>query len=149
MLTGDGPRRKYLQDLAKRLKFTNPIIQKLYKHEELNTALWQGDLYVHTSIVEIEAISCLEAIATGLVPIIADSPKSATRMFALDERNSYQSRNIDDLTKHIEYWIEHPEEKAALQNKYAEFIKQFDFEKCMDNMEKMLVEVKENYDKNK
>ena len=149
MLTGDGPRRKYLQDLAKRLKFTNPIMQKLYKHEELNTALWQGDLYVHTSIVEIEAISCLEAIATGLVPIIADSPKSATRMFALDERNSYQSRNIDDLTKHIEYWIEHPEEKAALQSKYAEFIKQFDFEKCMDNMEKMLVEVKENYDKNK
>ena len=146
MLTGDGPRRTYLEKLAKRLKFTNPVMQKLYKHEELNTALWLGDLYVHTSIVEIEAISCLEAIATGMIPVIADSKKSATRMFALDERNLYRSKNINDLTNKIDYWIEHPEEKVALQSKYQEFIKQFDFEKCMDNMEKMLLEVKDNYE---
>lgn len=149
MLTGDGPRREALLKLGKKLKLTNPIIQKLYKHEELNTALWCGDLYVHTSIVEIEAISCLEAIATGMVPVIADSKKSATRMFALDDRCKYLSKDIDDLTRHIDYWIEHPEEKKALQNKYKEFIKQFDFEKCMDNMEKMLVEVKNNYSKAK
>ena len=147
MLTGDGPRREYLEKLSKSLKLTNPVIQKLYKHEELNTALWLGDLYVHTSIVEIEAISCLEAIATGMIPVIADSEKSATRKFALDDRCKYESKNIDDLTKHIDYWIEHPEEKKALQVKYQEFIKQFDFETCMDNMEKMLVEVKQNYNK--
>lgn len=146
MLTGDGPRREYLESIAKKLNFTNPVIQKLYKHEELNTALWCGDLYVHTSIVEIEAISCLEAIATGMIPVIADSKKSATRMFALDSRCTYQSKNIDDLTKHIDYWIEHPEEKKELQAKYQGFIKQFDFETCMDNMEKMLVEVKKNWD---
>jgi len=145
MLTGDGPRRKYLNKLAKRLKFTNPPIQKLYKHEELHDALWLGDLYVHTSIVEIEAISCLEAIACGMVPVIADSKKSATRMFSIDERCAYQSKNINNLTSRIDYWIEHPEEKEALLTKYQGFIKQFDFEKCMDNMEKMLIEVKEKY----
>ena len=147
MLTGDGPRREYLEKLSKSLKLTNPVIQKLYKHEELNTALWLGDLYVHTSIVEIEAISCLEAIATGMIPVIADSEKSATRKFALDDRCKYESKNVHDLTEHIDYWIEHPEEKKALQVKYQEFIKQFDFETCMDNMEKMLVEVKQNYNK--
>ena len=145
MLTGDGPRRNYILKLGKKLKLTNPVIQQLFKHEELNTALWCGDLYVHTSIVEIEAISCLEAIATGMVPVIADSKKSATRMFALDDRCKYQSKNIDDLASHIDYWIEHPEEKAALQEKYQTFIKQFDFEECMDRMEKMLVEVSNNY----
>ena len=147
MLTGDGPRREYLEKLSKSLKLTNPVIQKLYKHEELNTALWLGDLYVHTSIVEIEAISCLEAIATGMIPVIADSEKSATRKFALDDRCKYESKNVHDLTEHIDYWIEHPEEKKELQVKYQEFIKQFDFETCMDNMEKMLVEVKKNYKK--
>ena len=147
MLTGDGPRRKYLQKIAKKLRFTNPPIQKLYKHEELHDALWMGDLYVHTSIVEIEAISCLEAIACGMIPVIADSRKSATRKFALDERCLYKSRHINDLTMHLDYWIEHPEEKEALANKYQDFIKQFDFEECMDKMEKMLVEVKENYQK--
>ena len=81
-----------------------------------------------------------------MIPVIADSKKSATRMFALDSRCTYQSKNIDDLTKHIDYWIEHPEEKKELQAKYQGFIKQFDFETCMDNMEKMLVEVKKNWD---
>ena len=133
--------------LANKLKFTNPVIQKLYKHEELNTALWCGDLYVHTSIVEIEAISCLEAIACGMVPVIADSKKSATRMFALDDRCKYQSKNIDDLTSHIEYWYEHQEEMNEMREKYSKFIKQFDFVKCMDNMEQMLVEVKEKFSK--
>ena len=147
MLTGDGPRRTYLEKLAKKLEFTNKPIQKLYKHENLNEALWCGDLYVHTSIVEIEAISCLEAIACGMIPVIADSRKSATKKFALDERCLYKSRNVQDLADHIDYWFEHQEEKAFLRAKYAEFIKQFDFEKCMNNMEKMLVEVKENYAK--
>ena len=147
MLTGDGPRRKYLTKLSKKLKFTNEPIQKLYKHEELNQALWCGDLYVHTSIVEIEAISCLEAIACGMVPVIADSKKSATRKFALDERCLYKSRNIKDLTDHIDYWFEHQEEKRALQEKYSDFIKQFDFEKCMNRMEEMLIEVKDKYER--
>ena len=147
MLTGDGPRRNYLMKLIKKLNFTNPPIQKLYKHEELHDALWMGDLYVHTSIVEIEAISCLEAIACGMVPVIADSRKSATRKFAIDDRCLYKSRNIQDLTDHIDYWIEHKEEKEKLSEKYKEFIKQFDFEDCMNRMEQMLVEVKANYDK--
>ena len=148
MLTGDGPRRKSLLKLAKRLNFTNKPIQKLYKHEELHDSLCMGELYVHTSIVEIEAISCLEAIACGMIPVIADSRKSATRKFALDERCLYKSRHISDLTNHIDYWIEHPEEKAELAKKYQEFIKQFDFNDCMDRMEKMLVEVKNKYDAN-
>ena len=147
MLTGDGPRRNYLMKLIKKLNFTNPPIQKLYKHEELHDALWMGDLYVHTSIVEIEAISCLEAIACGMVPVIADSRKSATRKFAIDDRCLYKSRNIQDLTDHIDYWIEQKEEKEKLSEKYKEFIKQFDFEDCMNRMEQMLVEVKANYDK--
>ena len=147
MLTGDGPRKNYLMKLIKKLNFTNPPIQKLYKHEELHDALWMGDLYVHTSIVEIEAISCLEAIACGMVPVIADSRKSATRKFAIDDRCLYKSRNIQDLTDHIDYWIEHKEEKEKLSEKYREFIKQFDFEDCMNRMEQMLVEVKANYDK--
>ena len=148
ILTGDGPRKKYLTKLFDKLKFTNQPIQKIYKHEELHDALWMGDLYVHTSVVEIEAISCLEGIACGMIPVIADAKKSATKMFALDERNLYQSKNIASLTARIDYWIEHPQEKEALQKRYQEYIKQFDFVKCMDDMEKMLIEVKENYHKN-
>ena len=68
-------------------------------------------------------------------------------MFALDDRCKYQSKNVNDLTSHIDYWFEHREEMEEMRVKYTEFVKQFDFVKCMDNMEKMLVEVKENYSK--
>ena len=68
-------------------------------------------------------------------------------MFALDDRCKYQSKNINDLTSHVEYWYEHQNEMAEMRTKYSEFIKQFDFVKCMDNMEKMLVEVKEKFSK--
>lgn len=147
ILAGDGPRKKHLEKLAKKLKLTNAPIQKLYRHEDLSEALWCGDLYVHTSIAEIEAISCLEAIACGLVPVIANSKKSATRMFALDDRCLYNSRNVEDLTNHIDYWFEHREEIPALQARYRDYIKQFDFENCMNRMEQMLAEVKDNYSK--
>ena len=82
-----------------------------------------------------------------MVPVIADSKKSATRKFALDDRCKYQSKNIDDLTKHIEYWYEHREEMDEMRAKYSDFIKQFDFVECMNNMEIMLVEVKEKFSK--
>ena len=82
-----------------------------------------------------------------MIPVIADSKKSATRMFALDNRCKYHSRNVDDLTRHIDYWFEHRDEMKEMRDKDAEFVKQFDFVKCMDNMEKMLVEVKEAFNK--
>ena len=34
-----------------------------------------SDLYVHAADVEIEAMSCMEAFAGGLVPVIANSPQ--------------------------------------------------------------------------
>lgn len=146
IFTGNGPKEKYL--IKKSLKLTNKPILKFYKHEELHDALWQADLYVHTSVVEIEAISVLEAFATGLVPVIANSPRSATKMFALDEKCLYKSKSPKDLADKIDYWIEHPEEKQNLKAKYIEYSKQFNFDLCMKKMESMLIDTIENH-KNK
>jgi hypothetical protein len=59
--------------------------------KELVKMINMSDLYVHTSEVEIEAISCLEALSCGIVPVINDSSKSATRTFALSEKNLFQA----------------------------------------------------------
>ena len=72
--------------------------------------LHKTDLYVHTSDAEIEAISCIEAIACGNVPIISNSNKSATPQFALDERSLFEAGNSDDLARKIDNWLDNKQE---------------------------------------
>ena len=48
---------------------------------------------MHSADAEIEAISCIEAFACGNVPIIANSPNSATKQFAL-VKESYLKQEI-------------------------------------------------------
>ena len=69
-----------------------------------------ADLYVHPSEIEIEAISCLEAIKCGKVPVIANSPSCATKAFALDDRSLFRVNDARNLSDKIDYWFDHPEE---------------------------------------
>ncbi|MBR6915862.1 MAG: glycosyltransferase, partial [Clostridia bacterium] len=99
--------------------------------------------YVHPAEIEIEAISCLEAIACGAVPVISDSERSATRHFAIDELNLFKNKDSASLASRIEYWIEHPEEKKERSRLYRGYAEEFNFENCMDKMEKMIKETAE------
>lgn len=143
LLTGDGPRRKRLLTWGYKHLTNCPIIRQ-FPHEELADILCQADLYVHSSEVEIEAISCLEAIACGVVPLIANSPKSATSKFALHPSNSYKCKDINDLAKKIDYWYEHPDERNEVKLGYSEYVKQFDFKRSMERMNEMVLEVIKN-----
>ena len=90
ILAGKGPLEKKYRRLAEKLP--NPIVMDFYQPERLLELLHMADLYVHTSDAEIEAMSCMEAFACGLVPVIADSPRSATPQFALDGRSLFPRR---------------------------------------------------------
>ena len=112
VLAGSGPKEKKLKKWINRHMKENPAILRTYKHEEVNQILGCADLYVHTSLIEIEAISCLEALSCGLVPVISNSPRSATSRFALRPESSFNYCSARDLAKKIDWWIEHPEEKS-------------------------------------
>ena len=90
---------------------------RFFSHDELKEVLNAADLYVHTAYVELESIACLEAIVTGLVPIICNSKRSAARFFARDDRCLYQEWNSEDLKNKIEYFMENPKNlKPAEKN---------------------------------
>jgi 1,2-diacylglycerol 3-alpha-glucosyltransferase len=55
-------------------------------------------------------MTVLEAIGCGLPPLIADSPKSATKQFALDNRSLFPGNDIQKLSEQIDYWVDHPAE---------------------------------------
>lgn len=138
ILAGNGPKKNAYQKMGEKLK--NEPIFKFYDKKELQELLSYTDLYVHTSDAEIEAISCIEAIATGLVPVIAKSNKSATSQFALDERSKFEAGNSDDLKEKIDYWLENKEEKQKMEKDYAESAKQYRIEESMKQIMQMFEE---------
>jgi len=137
IFAGQGPKEKKIQKLANNLGLIKPII-KFFKREDLVNVINQSDLYVHPAEVEIESIACLEAITCGLVPIVANSPKCATKYFALSDKNLFKNKDSKDLAAKIDYWIEHPEEKAKCSEEYLGFTTKFKQHECMVSMHNML-----------
>ena len=137
VLAGSGPKRSEIYDLALK-KGLIPPVMNFYSRDELIDVINCADLYVHPAEIEIEAISCLEAIACGRVPLIADSPRSATRFFALTDANLFHFNDPDDLAAKMDWWLEHPEEREKCSAEYLDYARRFDFDVCMDEMEQML-----------
>ena len=135
ILAGNGPKRKALEKLGKKLP--NPPIFTFLSKEDLIKTINYCDLYVHASDIEIEGIGCMEALSCGIVPVLSDSDNAALKQFALSDKNLFKHGDPEDLAKKIDYWLDHPKEKAEMSKKYVEFMEQFRIEKCMDKMEEM------------
>lgn len=147
ILAGNGPKKKKLEKIGSKLP-NKPIFVFLNKDQLIETINY-CDLYVHASDVEIEGIGCMEAISCGLVPVLSDSSNAALTQFALDERNLFKHGDPKDLAKKIDYWIEHPEEKAKQSKEYVKFMDDFKIDKCMDKMDEMFKYVLAESKKNK
>lgn len=135
ILAGKGPLEKKYRRQSEKLP--NPVVMDFYSPERLIEILSMADLYVHASDAEIEAMSCMEAFATGLVPVIADSPRSATPQFALDERSLFPAGDSNALAEKIDWWIEHPQERQEMERRYAEHAKQYSLERSIEQTEEM------------
>lgn len=136
VLAGDGPFKNRLRRLADKLNVDCEM--RFFSRDELLSVLHSADLYVHTAIIEIEAIACLEAIVSGLVPVICNSERSATRFFALNELNLFSPKDVDELSMLIDFWYENPELKAEYAEKYKKLNAEFKQDRCMEKMEEML-----------
>lgn len=142
VFAGSGPQEKNLREYAaKHLK--NPPVMQFFSREALVNIIRTADLYVHPAEIEIEAISCLEAIACGLVPVIADSPRSATRFFALTPENLFRFNDPDALAARIDYWLSDPARREECRERYLGYAAQFEQQRCMDEMERMILETVE------
>jgi glycosyltransferase involved in cell wall biosynthesis len=138
VFAGKGPRAAYLKRLSRGLK--NEVIFAFYRQDELVEVENYADLYVHASDAETEAIGCMEAFACGAVPVISDSPLAATGQFALTKKNLFKAGNADSLCARIDYWIEHPEEKAILSKRYIAYAERFRVERCAAKLERVLLQ---------
>ena len=134
-LYGNGPCKERLIKQAEELGVF--VDFDFLPKEELVKRLQKSDLYVHSAIVEIEAIACIEAIASGLVPVISDSDLSATPQFALDERSLFENDDPSSLSDKIDYWIDNEAERLEMGKRYAEHAKNYSLDKSLALAEKM------------
>lgn len=134
-LAGRGPKEKKLKKLAKKLNLNVKFV--FLNQEELIKTINESHLYVHPAEAEIEGMSALEAIASGLVPIVAVSKQSATRQFTMTIESRYKVRDFHELSEKINYFIENPDRRVELEGKYREFLVKYKIEKSMPLLEEM------------
>jgi glycosyltransferase involved in cell wall biosynthesis len=146
ILCGKGPKYKSLVKQSKRV-LANPAIIKFCDRESLIDTINYSDLYVHASEIESEAIACMEAFSCGKVPVISDSKISATKQFALHEENLFVNGDSADLAKKIDWFIEHPAEKAVMEGEYLELAKKYRLDICLDQLEFMFHEALSDHKK--
>jgi 1-acyl-sn-glycerol-3-phosphate acyltransferase len=143
ILAGFGPREKRLKKWAKKHRVRTTF--RFFSQSELLEVLQTSDLYVHAAVAEIEGIACLEAIACGLVPIIAQSKKSAASQFALDEKSTFHARDASDLALRIDYWLTHDKARMDQSIAYQQSMEKYRISHSIDLFEEMLNQAVEDH----
>lgn len=131
LICGKGETSERLKERGKELPI-EPLIRYISdeeKYEFLNTS----DMYLHTSGVELESLSCLEAIGCGLTCLIQDSPHSATKQFASDHR--FVFKGVDELAQKIDYWYENRESLVDFRKKTLVDAKKYRMDNTIQAME--------------
>ena len=127
---GKGPKEQKYRKMAARLVqdgvLSHEPVFGFYDSTTLTGICRKAYLYIHCATVEVEGLSCVEALREGAVPVIARGPVTATSQFALDERSIFPARDAKALAARIDWWIEHPEERAQMGLAYAESAKKYD-----------------------
>lgn len=142
---GKGPLKKKIQKMSTCLP--NAPIFGFFTKEQLHSIHNFTDIYIHPADTEIEGISCMEAIACGVVPIVSQSSRSATPQFTICEESLFKAGDHKDLAQKLDWWIEHPEERLSYKKEYVEHSKNFLIEKSIDKTIEMFKSAIKDWDK--
>ena len=141
VFAGKGPLEKKLKKKARKLLKegvlnTMPTFD-FYNQKQLRNLYAQSSLYIHCAYVEVEGLSCLEAIQTGLVPIIADGEMSAASQFALSPESLFPAKDPKVLAQRIDYWLSNSARREAEAVKYISYREKYNIKKSVSQLIEM------------
>lgn len=151
IICGQGPKEKSLHKRADKMVkkgiIKYPPKFGFYKLNDLQKFSSTADLYVHCAYIEVEGLSCMEAIQIGLVPIIAKGKYTATSQFALSEHSKYEQRNAKDLASKIDYWFDHDELRKKEAQKYIRVGEKYNIDYSISELRKMFADAIKKHQK--
>ena len=141
ILAGRGPIEAKLKSEADQLVregiLKYPPVFGFYSLQELLALYARADLYIHCAVVEVEGLSCMEAIRTGLVPVIAEGRLTATSQFALDEQSLYPAQNAEELARRIDHWLSDDGRREKEAARYLSAGEQYDIRNSIVSLQQM------------
>jgi glycosyltransferase involved in cell wall biosynthesis len=136
IFAGRGPKARKYEKMARRLEAAGvlkiPATFGFNTHEELAALARTSYLYVHCAWVEVEGLSCLEATREGLVPVIAEGDLIGTSVSSLCPESRYPAGDSRALAERIDWWIEHPEERNRMAQRYADAARGYDIDRSIE-----------------
>ncbi|MDC7242294.1 MAG: glycosyltransferase [Spirochaetales bacterium] len=139
LICGKGELEESLKSQAAGMP-VEPQIRYISDEEKMlymNTA----DMYLHSSLIELESLTCLEAIGCGLPCMISNSPNSAASQFAYNEKFIFEMDDADDLAAKIDYWFEKREELKEMKKDILEMAEQYRMDRSIASMEQLYEDV--------
>ncbi|MDC7235798.1 MAG: glycosyltransferase [Spirochaetales bacterium] len=135
LICGKGPSEEELKKQSEGLPVPPRI--EFISDEDKMTYLNTADMYLHSSLIELESLSCLEALGSGLPCLIGNSPLSAASQFGLNEKFVFQYDDVDELAAKIDYWYENQEELKEMKKEALNMAENFRMDKVIDAMEQL------------
>lgn len=137
ILAGKGELTEELKEIGKTLPIM-PYIKYISTEDKiryLNTA----NLYIHSSIIELESLATAEAIGCGLPCLISNSVNSAAPQFALNKELLFIADDVEDLASKINFCYENQTKLKSIemQNKALDMAKNYNIDLTVDKYESL------------
>jgi glycosyltransferase involved in cell wall biosynthesis len=135
-IVGDGPERAELEAFAAKHSIAHlATFHGRVPYDELHALYAEAHVFIFPTLSDYRALTPFEALSSGL-PIIASRNDGGVAETVETGRNgfNFDPRHPDELAKHMEYFIVHPEAVAAFSARSLEMAKAYTLEAAISAM---------------
>ncbi len=132
ILVGGGPEEEKLREYAKEMGISeNVYFTGMIAHEDVVPYFYASDLYVTASTSEMNSISMLEGMSSGLMTL--QRLDESNRYQIISGTNGWTYETEDEFCSLVgQYLSKSPEEKAGLKEKLRTYMKTYGLDEFLD-----------------
>lgn len=137
VVVGEGPIKEELEKLMPEAKFLGYL-----KGLELSTAYASPDIFLFPSTTETFGNVTIEAIASGLVPVVADA--GGSKAIVQDQKTGLiaKPKDAQDFYEKVVFLIKNLEARKRMQKAGLEYARRFTWEKILEKIFEIYLELK-------
>ena len=129
VIAGDGPARKELESLMPGAKFMGHL-----EGIELSKVFASSDIFLFPSNTETFGNVTIEAMASGLVPVVADAGGSKSLVKNGENGFLAEPHNVTDFCEKVELLLNDKQLRERMKNNSLNFVKNYTWGKVFDEL---------------